>query len=85
MRCPNCKAKLSAGAFVFNYYKCKSCGGVIVAKRWVSVFSALMAIAVGKLIFSEYYFFAAVLTLFFCVVLFVKRSSIVNVRFEDKQ
>jgi uncharacterized protein (DUF983 family) len=85
MKCPNCKAKLPAGAFIFNYYNCKSCGGVLVAKRWISIFAALMAIVVGKLIFSEYYVFAAVLTLVFCVVLFVKRSSVIEVRFETKE
>ena len=62
MKCPNCKAKLSVKAHLIKDYHCKTCGGVLVPRLWVRVFTALMAIAVGKTIFAEHYVLAAALT-----------------------
>ena len=79
MKCPNCNAKLSFGAYIFNHYKCKNCGAVISVKPWLGVFTALMAIIVGKLIFAEEYLFGFLLTLIFLIVYKIKMPSSIKV------
>lgn len=75
MKCPNCKAKLSFGAYIFNHYKCKSCGAVISVKPWLGIFAVLISIPVGKLVFAEEYVFALLLTLIFLIVYKIKIPS----------
>ncbi len=68
MECPNCEAKLSLKAHVVKDYQCKICGGILVPRLWVRVFTAVMAIAVGKTIFSEHYALASFLTVTYFLV-----------------
>ena len=70
MKCPNCDAKLAIRPYVVKDYQCKACGGVLVSRLWVKLFTAVMAIAVGKTIFSEDYALASLLAFaYFSVVL----------------
>ncbi len=62
MKCPNCEAKISLKPHLVKDYQCKTCGGVLVPRLWVRIFTAVMAIAVGKTVFSGHYALALILT-----------------------
>lgn len=70
MKCPNCEAKLSLKAHMVKDYQCTACDGVLVPRLWVRIFTAVMAIAVGKTIFAGHYALASLLTVTYFLVAF---------------
>ena len=84
MKCPNCHAKLSIRPYVVKDYQCKTCGGVLVSRPWVRIFTAVMAIAVGKTIFSEDYALASLLAFVYFSVSLGIGSKAFEARFRSE-
>jgi len=85
MKCPNCKSKLPLGAYIFNNYKCKVCGGVISYKLGFGIFCTFVSLAIGKLIYSESYLLAIFMTLILALIFIKKMPDSAMVEFDDSE
>ena len=85
MKCPNCKSKLPLGAYIFNNYKCKVCGGVISYKLGFGIFCTFVSLAIGKLIYSENYLLAILMTLILALIFIKKMPDSAMVEFDDSE